>query len=104
MKLLIVDDQVIVTEGLRRGVNWAKIGFDEVETASSVSAARQKLQIAPADVLFKRPFSRVIECAGFRALLRSSGRQFSEYLTVRIPANLQHCNPEPRKFCPGVPS
>ena len=51
MKLLIVDDQVIVTEGLRRGVNWAKIGFDEVETASSVSAARENLQTAPADVL-----------------------------------------------------
>lgn len=51
MKLLIVDDQTIVTEGLRRGVNWAKIGFDNVETACSAQAARNSLQQSPADVM-----------------------------------------------------
>ena len=33
MKLLIVDDQMSVVEGLKKGVNWKAIGFSEVDTA-----------------------------------------------------------------------
>ena len=51
MKLLIVDDQAAVCEALRQGVNCGNLGFDTVETAGSVPAARASLMHAPADVL-----------------------------------------------------
>ena len=37
MKLLIVDDQPGVTEGLCHGVNWAQLGFSQVQAVNSVS-------------------------------------------------------------------
>lgn len=51
MKLLIVDDQPSVTEGLRLGVNWAKLGFDKVTTANNALQAQAILQCTPVDVL-----------------------------------------------------
>lgn len=51
MKLLIVDDQAAVSEALRRGVNWAQLGFDTVRAAGSVPAAQAALLADPADVL-----------------------------------------------------
>ena len=40
MKLLIVDDQPGVTEGLCHGVNWAQLGFSQVQAVNSVREAR----------------------------------------------------------------
>lgn len=40
MKLLIVDDQMSVVEGLKKGVNWKAIGFSEVDTAYNAVDAR----------------------------------------------------------------
>lgn len=51
MKLLIVDEQPAVTEGLRHGVNWTQLGFETVVCANSVSEARDSLQVRPADVM-----------------------------------------------------
>ena len=40
MKLLIVDDQPGVTEGLCHGVNWAQLGFSQVQAVTCVRDAR----------------------------------------------------------------
>ena len=44
MKLLIVDDQMSVVEGLKKGVNWKAIGFSEVDTAYNAVDARARLR------------------------------------------------------------
>ena len=51
MKLLIVDDQMSVVEGLKKGVNWKAIGFSEVDTAYNAVDARASLRRRPADVM-----------------------------------------------------
>ena len=44
MKLLIVDDQPGVTEGLCHGVNWAQLGFSQVRAVNSVREARAAIE------------------------------------------------------------
>lgn len=51
MKLLIVDDQMSVVEGLKRGVNWKAMGFSTVETAYNALDARASLSRQVADVM-----------------------------------------------------
>ena len=51
MKLLIVDDQMSVVEGLKRGVNWKAMGFSEVDTAYNAVDARASLRNSPVDVM-----------------------------------------------------
>lgn len=51
MKLLIVDDQMSVVDGLRHGVNWKSLGFDTVDTAYNAVDARASLRRQPADVM-----------------------------------------------------
>lgn len=51
MKLLIVDDQVGVVTGLKRGINWTALGFDQVDCAYNALDARLSLENAVADVM-----------------------------------------------------
>lgn len=51
MRLLIVDDQPGVTEGLCHGVNWTQLGFAHVEAVNSVREARAAMQAAVPDVM-----------------------------------------------------
>lgn len=51
MKLLIVDDQVTVVEGLQEEVNWEEIGIDEVFGAYSAAQAQQILKMQSIDIM-----------------------------------------------------
>lgn len=51
MKLLMVDDQAYVLQGLRQGIDWAMQGFDEVFTALNALEARQILNAHSIDVM-----------------------------------------------------
>ena len=51
MKLLIVDDQLSVVEGLKQGVNWKAMGFDQVDGAYNALDARASLKRRVADVM-----------------------------------------------------
>ncbi|MFV0353265.1 MAG: response regulator [Oscillospiraceae bacterium] len=51
MKLLIVDDQMDVAQGLKQGVNWGAMGFTEVQVAYNALDARTSLQKKIADVM-----------------------------------------------------
>ena len=51
MKLLIVDDEIWAIQGILDGVNWDKLGFDEVLTACSYAQAVSAMQSASIDVL-----------------------------------------------------
>ena len=51
MKLLIVDDQASVVQGLLQGANWAALGFDCVETAFNAVDARASLRRREAEVM-----------------------------------------------------
>ncbi len=51
MKLLIVDDQVSVVAGLRQGIDWAAMGFDQVDCAYNALDARLSLENRPAEVM-----------------------------------------------------
>ena len=51
MKLLIVDDQPGVTEGLCHGVNWAQLGFSQVQAVNSVRDARAAMLNTVPDVM-----------------------------------------------------
>lgn len=50
MKLLIVDDQASVVQGLLKGINWAAMGFDQVDTAYNVVDAKGSIRTGPADI------------------------------------------------------
>lgn len=43
MKILIVDDEPMVREGLKIGIDWSEMGFEEVECASDGKSALQVL-------------------------------------------------------------
>lgn len=51
MKLLIVDDQSAVVQGLLRCTNWGAMGFQTVETALNAIDAKASLLRQPADVM-----------------------------------------------------
>lgn len=51
MNVLLVDDQVNVLNGLTSGIDFCKIGFDGVYTASGVGEALKVLEALPIDVL-----------------------------------------------------
>ena len=51
MKLLIVDDEMWAIQGILDGVNWDKLGFDEVLTAYSYAQAVSVMQSAFIDVM-----------------------------------------------------
>lgn len=51
MKLLLVDDQAYVLQGLCQGIPWAEHGFDEVFTALNALEARQILSAHRIDIM-----------------------------------------------------
>lgn len=51
MKLLIVDDQMDVAQGLKQGINWGALGFTEVCVAYNAPDARQNLLRREAQVM-----------------------------------------------------
>ena len=51
MKLLIVDDQRSVVQGLLHCTDWAALGFDQVEGALNAIDARASLQRREAEVM-----------------------------------------------------
>lgn len=51
MKLLIVDDQAYVIQGLRQGIDWAAQGFSEIFTALNALEAREILSKHSIDVM-----------------------------------------------------
>lgn len=51
MKLLIVDDQVSVAEGIKKGIHWGAMGFSIVDTAYNAIDAKRSLKKQAADVM-----------------------------------------------------
>lgn len=51
MKLLIVDDQMSVVAGLKQGIDWNSMGFDQVDCAYNALDARVSLEKSEADVM-----------------------------------------------------
>lgn len=51
MRLLLVDDQREITESLRKSIDWAKIGIDEVCTAVSAKEAKLIMVNVEIDIL-----------------------------------------------------
>ncbi len=51
MKILIVDDQISVVEGLLSGINWEKLGVSKVFGVHSAQDARLVLDREPVDLI-----------------------------------------------------
>lgn len=51
MKLLIVDDQLATLTGLKTGIDWQSIGFNEVDTAQNAMEARISFARSVPDVM-----------------------------------------------------
>lgn len=51
MNVLIVDDDRFVVAALKTGINWNKIGFNEVYTASNITDAKSLLETYPVHLL-----------------------------------------------------
>ena len=51
MNILIVDDDYLVLEGIRKGIDWDTMPFEHVYLAQSVKQAKEILQTNPIDVL-----------------------------------------------------
>lgn len=51
MNLLLVDDQIVVLEDIKRRVDWDKMGVDNLYTANSASEAKQIVQKERIDIL-----------------------------------------------------
>lgn len=61
MKLLIVDDQSTVVQGLLHCTNWAAMGFTVVDTAlnavdAKASLLRQEAEVMPCSAILKCPW------------------------------------------------
>jgi two-component system response regulator YesN len=50
-KVLIVDDETIIREGLRKHVNWADLGLEVSFTADNAESALKYAEISPPDIL-----------------------------------------------------
>ncbi|WP_257351047.1 response regulator transcription factor [Pseudalkalibacillus decolorationis] len=51
MKVLIVDDEVIIREGMRKVVAWSEHGFQLLETASSAEEAMERINKERPDII-----------------------------------------------------
>ena len=51
MNLLLVDDQIVVLEDIKRRVDWDRLGIDNLYTANSASEAKQIVQKGRIDIL-----------------------------------------------------
>ena len=51
MTVLIVDDELIIREGLKNSIDWTSHGISLVETARSVEHALEKFQKTPFDIV-----------------------------------------------------
>ena len=51
MNLLLVDDQIVVLEDIKRRVDWDRLGIDNLYTANSASEAKQVVQKGRIDIL-----------------------------------------------------
>ena len=51
MRILLVDDEEDILEGMLAGIDFAALGFDWVYTASSAQEARDILEKEPVDIL-----------------------------------------------------
>lgn len=64
MKILIVDDEPMVREGLKIGIDWSEMGFEEVECASDGKSALQVFGEFKPDILLtdiRMPFMNGLE-------------------------------------------
>lgn len=51
MRILLVDDDAVILEDIRRSIHWDKLGIDRVDMVLSAAAAREMLQQEPADIV-----------------------------------------------------
>lgn len=51
MRVLIVDDDVVIAEALRNSVNWEKLCITEIETACNVERAKRILEEKETDIV-----------------------------------------------------
>ena len=51
MRILIVEDEKLTREGIRGGVNWEKLGIDEVDTAADGLSGLSAAMEVPPDIL-----------------------------------------------------
>ena len=51
MRILLVDDDAVILEDLRRSINWEKLGIDRVDVAQDPAAAREILSREAVDIV-----------------------------------------------------
>ena len=51
MRILLVDDDAVILEDLRRSINWEKLGIDRVDVAPDPAAAREILSREAVDIV-----------------------------------------------------
>lgn len=51
MKLLIVDDDLHVIEGIRRNIKWEDLKIDQIYSAAGVAAAKRILKNNSVDII-----------------------------------------------------
>ena len=51
MRILLVDDDAVSLEDLRRSINWEKLGIDRVDVAPDPAAAREILSREAVDIV-----------------------------------------------------
>ncbi|MBC7959776.1 MAG: response regulator, partial [Vallitaleaceae bacterium] len=52
MKVLIVDDEILVRKGLSMGINWLELGFEEVKEASNGVEALEYAKVSFPELVF----------------------------------------------------
>lgn len=74
MKVLIVDDEIFIRDGLRTLIDWSEAGFDEVLDAKNAVEANSIIEEGPPDLIVTDIFMPGI-----------SGLDFAKKFAVSIP-------------------
>ena len=51
MRILLVDDDVVILEDIRRSIHWDKLGIDQVDVAQDAAGAKEILLREPVDIV-----------------------------------------------------
>jgi YesN/AraC family two-component response regulator len=71
MKVLIVDDEVYIREGLRTLIDWSEVGFDEVLEAKDAMEAMRIIEQSPPELILTDIFMPQISGLEFAKNVRS---------------------------------
>ncbi|WP_424769218.1 response regulator transcription factor [Paenibacillus sp. sgz302251] len=71
MKVLIVDDEMFIRDGLRTLIDWSEAGFDEVRDAKNAAEAMELISQSPPDMVLTDIFMPGISGLDFAKRIRS---------------------------------